>query len=151
MPNRLTGAPTLWDDLAADIATAVALQWGVRDQARRDWVAKTEGFSPPQISDEYPEEGLVVCFAGSITVVDPADDTVAAAVIAVADVLQTGVMDELGRGWPEHHDAQGFIGLLTPGRGPDGAPSWCLHGSPITLIGRLAETMHPTAKRPTTE
>jgi len=88
------------------------------------------------IDDDYPSDGLVVCFAGSVTHVDPAAGD-AGSVIAVADTLQTLVMDELGAGWPEHYQRRKFVGLLTPGLDQVGAPCWLLQGQSLVSLGGL--------------
>jgi hypothetical protein len=128
-----------WASLAKDIATTVSLPWGVHDQLAGRWVFITAGFNVVELDNDYPHDGLVVSFAGSVTHVDVPDlDQPNSAVVAVADLLQTRVMDEVGGGWPEYCEGGKFIGLLVPGLEPDGAAIWTLPGGAVVVrIGDL--------------
>jgi hypothetical protein len=54
------------------------------------------------------------------------------------DQVQDGVIDRLGRPWPELLDADGaFVGVLDPGQA-DGIACWVLRGVPYCAVGQLA-------------
>jgi hypothetical protein len=131
-----------WAELDADIRSALDVPWGVRDQESHAWLHQTRGFRPPVIANDFPDDGLVVCFAGGISAVDPMAPTLAGQVVAVADVLQTRVMDELGKGWPEFYRDGTFLGVLSPGLTVDGHASWYLRGQPLCQVGELPTRLH---------
>lgn len=56
---------------------------------------------------------------------------------SVMGVVQSDVIDELGRGWPELHDKGVFSGILEPGVGADGTAVCANHGTAVCAIGRL--------------
>ena len=65
-------------------------------------------------------------------------DGVEAACTVVMDELQDGVMDRLGRPWPELVDADGgFVGVLEP-RLVTGIACWVLRGVPFCAVGQLS-------------
>jgi len=61
----------LWDALAADVAASLDLAWGVCDTRRSDWLFRTADFSIT-IYDDFLAGSMLLCAAGTVTVVDPA-------------------------------------------------------------------------------
>lgn len=140
-------APEFWQSLADDVATAVSVPWGVHDQSQRRWLFTTPGFAPVAIAHEYPADGLVVCFAGSVTHVDADPADTEAAVVAVADLLQSLVIDELGAGWPEYEENGAFVGLLQPGVDETGRPGWMLLERARASLGDLRSIAEHLVRR----
>lgn len=151
MAHRYVGLPGAeeWDPLAADLATVVDLPWGIHDQRAEQWAYATPGFEPVAIGDDYPSEGVVVAFAGALTSVGTrelyadAGQEAAALVVEVADLLQTLVIDELGRPWPELHRDGSPAGLLSPGTDDHGDPCWLLGAEQVCPFGGLASLDSP--------
>lgn len=66
-------------------------------------------------------------------------DEVPLMVSEVADVVQTTVMDELNRGWPELVENGRFAGILRLEPGSDGQLWWSLRGAPLCVAGQLGK------------
>ena len=124
--------------LAADVQLATDMPWGVYSQRGRTWLFTSPGFHPPTLDSDYPDDGFVLCFAGSRTHVDAGDGEDAQRVlVAIADALAVLVMDELGRPWP---DLEG-IGVLEVELDDQGRVSWARNGQAVCTVGRLASAI----------
>ncbi|MCW2786385.1 MAG: hypothetical protein JWP74_2902 [Marmoricola sp.] len=113
-----------WDLLARDVQLATPLPWGVRDQESGDWLFCSNGFGPLMVAADNPPDGLALCFNGTVTRARPVDDTDAAAIVAIADALQSILMDRYGALWPGVELEGEVVGSLTPAINDDGVPVW---------------------------
>lgn len=125
---------------AADVASTRGIDggmpWGVYDQFSGAGVFHTADVVAEQGPDaEFPREGWVVRIMDNWTHVESGPS--ASMLVEAAELVQTSVMDELGRGWPELYRDGGFVGLLTPRADDDGRLEWWLAGEHMCRAGEL--------------
>jgi hypothetical protein len=84
-----------------------------------------------------PDDVIAVLLGGRHEFPAGLEDGVEYASYLVADRLQDGVIDDLGRPWPELRDAEGrSLGVLEP-RYEQGLAHWALRGEPLCAVGQL--------------
>lgn len=92
------------------------------------------------------EEVLATAFGGEHDFPIELQIGVEGACALTIDQIQDGVIDRIGRPWPELLDADGaFVGVLDVAQ-PGGIASWVLRGVPFCAVGQLAGAV-PAAGR----
>jgi hypothetical protein len=121
-----------------DPRTGAALAF-VRDRVLAD--VGTSGLVwPGALLTFRPEDGevLATAFSGEHDFPIELQLGVETACSIVADQFQDGVIDRVGRPWPELIDAETrFVGVLDVGT-PAGIACWVLRGVPFCAVGQLA-------------
>jgi hypothetical protein len=87
------------------------------------------------------DDVIAVLFGGRHEFPAGFEDGVEYAAYLIADRLQDGVIDDLGRAWPELRDpAGGSAGVLEP-RYEQGLACWALRGEPFCAVGDLVDAV----------
>jgi hypothetical protein len=88
-----------------------------------------------------PDDVIAVLLGGRHEFPAGLEDGVEYAAFLVADHLQDGVIDDMGRPWPELRDAEGrSVGVLEP-RYEHGLAHWALRGDPFCAVGQLGQAV----------
>lgn len=127
--------------LQDDVSRVADFNWAVWDCGARTYLFVSGASNPPEGVDEVNGAGWVVqiwreCpLLNNFSSVSP--DSFPAMTSAVADVVQTTVMDELNRGWPELRENSRFVGILGPETDSEGQLWWSLRGTRLCVAGQL--------------
>jgi hypothetical protein len=127
--------------MAADFADVAGLPSDELLALRDDPGWSTDGQPPPADSQSGPEDVIAVLLGGRHEFPAGLEDGVEYASYLIADRLQDGIIDDLGRPWPELRDAAGrSVGTLEP-RYEHGLAHWALRGDPFCAVGQLTRAV----------